>query len=420
MKYLFPTQDFPPRIHYEKIFSLLPSFPDQREKKRGRPAYCKDSILQTLIYKNLRGLPTLSELVFELKNNPAMADILGFPIWKTPPSIERFSHFLRDTPNENLQRIRLLLVRRLIEEKILSGEILALDSCAIEANVKENNLKTAVASRFDKTIIPSGDPEAKLGIKVHYPKPFQRKITFFWGYRNHAVSDTLTELPLHERTLTADQHEQKQAVSMLKELQQSCQISIKAVTADANYDTEEILSYIFHEMKAMPVIPKNPRGPRKDDFKVKKNTIICPANLEMHRRGKMTTKGRTYLQYSCPLYYGKKYKGHFLLCPASHPKYFSQKGCNYLIRLSPTVRQHIDYDSKRFKGIYHQRTSAERIFSRLLTITMLRPTIIGFQSTQNHCTLAHITVLLIALAAHRLGFYDKIRFVKSFLPNLAL
>jgi hypothetical protein len=204
MKYLFPTQDFPPRIQYEKIFSLLPSFPNQNEKRRGRPAVSKDSILRSLIYKNLRGLPSLSELVFELKNNPAMADILGFPIWKVPPSIERFSHFLRDTPNENLQHIRLLLVRQLMEEKILPGEILALDSCAIEANVKENNLKTAVASRFDKTIIPRGDPEAKLGIKVHYPKPFQRRITFFWGYRNHAVSDSFTELPILERTLAAE------------------------------------------------------------------------------------------------------------------------------------------------------------------------------------------------------------------------
>ena len=419
MKYLFPTQDFPPRIQYEKIFSLLPSFPDQNEKRRGRPAVSKDSILRSLIYKNLRGLPSLSELVFELKNNPAMADILGFPIWKAPPSIERFSHFLRDTPNENLQHIRLLLVRQLMEEKILPGEILALDSCAIEANVKENNLKTAVASRFDKTIIPRGDPEAKLGIKVHYPKPFQRRVTFFWGYRNHAVSDTFTELPILERTLAADQHEQKQAVSMLKELLQSYQIPIKAVTADANYDSEEILSYIFHEMKAIPVIPKNPRGPKKEDFQVKKNTIICPANLEMHRKGKMNSRGRIYLQYSCPLYYGKKYQGQFLICPSSHPKYFSQKGCNYLLRLSPTVRQYIDYDSRRFKEIYNKRSSAERVFSRLLTVTMLNPTVIGLQATQNHCTLAHITVLLVALAAHQSGFDDKIRFVKTFLPNLS-
>lgn len=420
MKSLFKPQDFPPKIQYEKIFTLLPSFPEQRESKRGRPAVCKDSILRTLIYKNLRGLPSLSELVFELKNNPVMADILGFPLWKAPPSIERFSRFLRNTPNEKLQTIRLLLVKHLFEEEVISGEIVALDSCAIEANVKENNLNTAVASRFDKTITPAGDPEAKLGVKILYPKPFQRKITFFWGYRNHAVTDTLSELPLHERTLPANQHEQKQAVSLLKELLRACPIPVKSVTADANYDTEEILSFIFHEIKASPVIPKNPRGPKKDDFQLKKDTVICPANLTMHRKGKMNSRGRIYLQYSCPLYYGKKYKGQFLVCPASHPKYFSQKGCNHLLRLSPTVRQYIDYESRKFKDIYKQRSSIERTFSRLLTVTMLKPTVIGLQATQNHCTIAHMTVLLIALAAHRSGFDDKIRYVKTFLPNLSL
>lgn len=420
MKYLFRPQDLPPKIPYEKIFSLLPSFSDQTKKKRGRPSFSKDAIIQALIYKNLRGLPSLSELSFELKNNPFVADIIGFHAWETPPSIERFSCFLRDTHNEKLQPLRRSLVQQLIDEKVITGKVIAMDSCAIEANVKENNLKTAVTSRFDKTIKPSGDPEARLGIKVHYPKPFKRKITFFWGYRNHIITDTHSELPLHESTLTADQHEQKQAIPLLKELMLYYQLPIKSVTTDANYDTEEILSYIFHIVKAMPVIPKNPRGHRKDEFHVKRNTIICPANLEMHRRGKMTTRGRTYLQYSCPLYYGKRYKGQFLVCPASHPKYFEQKGCNYLLRLSPTVRQYIDYNSQRFKEIYNQRTSVERAFSRLLTITMLRPTVIGLQATQNHCTIAHITVLLIALAAHSLGFYDKIRFVKTFLPNLSL
>lgn len=419
MKYLFQPQDLPPKTHYEKIFSLLPSFSDHPKKKRGRPAFSKSSLLRALIYKNLRGLPSLSELAFEMKNNPVMAEIIGFPAWEAPPSIERFSHFLRDIPNEKLQALRRHLVQNLIQEKVITGKVIAMDSCAIEANVRENNLKTAVASRFDKTIKPSGDPEAKLGVKVHYPKPFQRKITFFWGYRNHILTDALSELPLHENTLTAERHEQKQAVPMLKKLREYFELPVESVTADANYDTEEILSFIFKEIKAMPVIPKNPRGHKRDDFTVYKNTIICPANLEMHRRGKMTTRGRTYLQYSCPLYYGKKYKGHFLLCPASHPKYFSQKGCNYLLRLSSSVRQYIDYDSQRFKGIYNQRTSVERVFSRLLTITMLKPTVIGLQATQNHCTIAHITVLLIALAAHRSGFIDKIRFVKTFLPNLS-
>jgi len=42
------------------------------------------------------------------------------------------------------------------------------------------------------------------------------------------------------------------------------------------------------------------------------------------------------------------------------------------------------------------------------------------QATQNHCTIAHITVLLVALTAHRMGCEDKIRYVKSFLPRFAL
>ncbi len=421
MKYLFKPQDLPLKTPYEKVFSLLPCFSDSIKKKRGWPSFSKDAILRALIYKNLRGLSSLSELAFELKNNPLIAEVLGFPAWEAPPSVERFSHFMRNLPNQKLRKLRLLLVQQLIREKVINGRVIALDSCAIDANVRENNLKTAVSSRFDKTIKPSGDPDARLGVKIYYPKPFQRKITFFWGYRNHILTDTYTELPLLEITLPADQHEQKQALVLLKRLKSYSPMNIQAVTADANYDVEEILSYIFHEIKGMPVIPRNPRGHhQREDFTVHKDTIICPANLKMHRRGKMTTRGRTYLQYSCPLYYGKKYQGQFLACPASHPKYFSQKGCNYLLRLTPTVRKYIDYDSRVFREIYNQRSSVERVFSRLLTITMLNPTVIGLKATQNHCTIAHITVVLIALDAHKSGFKDKIRFVKTFLPNLSL
>jgi len=420
MNSLFRPQDFPLKIPYEKIFDQLPSLGDNPTRKRGRPSFSKDAILRALIYKNLRGLSSLSELAFELKNNPPLAETLGFSAWFDPPSIERFSFFLRDTKNETFQVLRHLMVERLIEEKVISGKIVAMDSCAIEAHVRENNLKTAVTDRFDKKRRPKGDPDARLGIKIYYPKPFQRKITFFWGYRNHVLTDAHSELPLHEKTLPADHDEKKQALPLLRELMSLFQLSCEAVVADANYDVENILSYIFYEMKAMPIIPKNPRGHQKDEFQVKKNTIICPGNLEMHRRGKMTTRGRTYLQYSCPLYYGKVYQGQFLVCPAFHPKYFKQKGCNYLLRLSPTVRWHIDYNSQKFKRIYNQRTSAERVFSRLLTITMQRPTVIGLQATENHCTIAHISVLLIALAANRLGLHDKIRFVKTFLPNLKL
>ena len=48
---------------------------------------------------------------------------------------------------------------------------------------------------------------------------------------------------------------------------------------------------------------------------------------------------------------------------------------------------------------------------------MQHPPVVGLKATANYVTIAHITVLLIALTATRHGMKDKIRFIKSFLPN---
>jgi len=49
---------------------------------------------------------------------------------------------------------------------------------------------------------------------------------------------------------------------------------------------------------------------------------------------------------------------------------------------------------------------------------MQRPSIKGIKAIANYCTIAHITVLLVALTAVKTGNKDKIRFIKTFLPNL--
>jgi len=85
-----------------------------------------------------------------------------------------------------------------------------------------------------------------------------------------------------------------------------------------------------------------------------------------------------------------------------------------LIHYPQPFKRKIDYGSERFEKRYNKRTSVERVFSRLLSITMQRPSVIGLQATRNHCTIAHITVLLVALTAHRMGLKNNIRFVKFF------
>ena len=415
MKSLFPPEEIPSRVRFEKLFSHLPAL-GQKESARGRPPFARDALMRALIYQHLRGLPSLTDLAFELKNNPAVAAACGFSTFQHPPSLERFSRFLRTTPHPDLENLRKRLVRTLIEEKIIAGGVVALDSCAVEANVRQNNLKTSVKDRFDKTKFPRGDPDARLGVKIHFPQPFKPKIMFYWGYRNHIVIDTESELPLYEITYPNDRDEKKVAVPMLREVS-ALALPVSAVTGDANYDCEDILSYIALEMKTHPVIPINPRGKRHDSFRLQKDAVLCPADLPMHRKGRMTSKGRVYLQFTCPLHWDKAYRGKYLLCPEGHPKFVTQKGCNYLLRLSPSIRDTIDYGSGHFKTIYNERSSVERGFSRLLAIAMQNPTVVGLTATRNHCTIAHITMLLVALAAHRERFPDKIRYVKTFLPR---
>jgi hypothetical protein len=413
---LIPPESIPPRVKYEKLFENLPEIPTKRSL-RGRPPVSKESLLKGLIYRNLRGIGKLVELEFEFLNNPSIAEPLGLDPLKKPPSDERFSEFLRANPNGYFQTVRILLVHELINEGVVSGTGIGFDSCPIEANVKENNLKTSIKDRYDKHRLVSGDKHARLGVSIHFPTPFKKKIHYFWGYRNHIINDLQSELPLWEITLQANKSEKPVGLSMLKELHQNFSLPVEVVAGDANYDVEDILKYIIEQMKAEAMIPRNPGNTQNTPYTVKKDKIYCQADLPMYRKGKMTTKGITYFQYSCPLHWSKEFRGRYILCPAGHPKFIKQKGCNVLIRLAPSVREKIDYGTQRFKDVYNQRTSVERVFSRLLSISMQEPTVKGLRAVRNHCTIAHITVLLVALTAHRMGCEDQIRFVKSFVPN---
>jgi len=413
---LLPPEAIPPRARYEKLFENLPEIPS-KYTGRGRPPVSRDALLKGLIYRNLRGIHKLVELEFELFNNPSIAEPLGLDPLKRLPSDERFSDFLRSNPNGYFQVIREALVQELIHEGVISARGVGLDSCPIEAFVKENNLKTSIKDRYEKHRLLPGDKDARLGVSIHFPSPFKKKVHYFWGYRNHIITDLDSELPIVEITLQANKDEKNVALPLLNKLHQEYSLPIEVVAGDANYDVEKILRYIIEEMKAEAMIPRNPRNMQNTTYTVKRDEIYCEADLPMHRKGKMTTKGITYLQYSCPLHWSKELRGQYILCPAGHPKFLKQKGCNVLIRMTPSIREKINYGTQRFRENYNKRTSVERVFSRLLAISMQNPTVKGLRAVRNHCTIAHITVLLVALTAHRMGCENKIRFVKSFVPN---
>jgi len=48
------------------------------------------------------------------------------------------------------------------------------------------------------------------------------------------------------------------------------------------------LRFIIKELKAKTAIPRNPREEKKEGFYLKKNSVYCPADIAMLRKGEMT------------------------------------------------------------------------------------------------------------------------------------
>jgi hypothetical protein len=123
----------------------------------------------------LRRFPYLADLTFELNNNPSVSKALGFNPFTPAPSIERFSSFLHDTSHNELISIRQQLVQELIKAGAVSGNSIAIDSCPIVALLKENNLKTSMSDRFNKTKIPTGDPDRTFTCFDTFSKSIQKR-----------------------------------------------------------------------------------------------------------------------------------------------------------------------------------------------------------------------------------------------------
>jgi hypothetical protein len=306
-----------------------------------------------------------------------------------------------------------------IERKEISGSFLSIDSAAVPVVVKENNLKTSMKDRFDKSKPPKRDPEARLGVMIYFTTPFQKEPRYFWGYRNHSITDCDAELPVWEMTKPANVQDTSLFIPLFRNLLEHFTFEIQAVMGDAAYDSEDNLKFVIDELHALPRVARNPRWEKH-----RKPTIssaggrVCIAGFEMLYWGRFKDRGKIRRKFVCPITHSKKFAQQVPTCPWNHPAFRKGKGCIAYLRGDMEIRKEIDYGSQIFKEHYNKRTSSERVFSRLLTLCMQKPSVYGLNVVANHCTIAHITVLLIALTAAKVGQIDKTRFVKKFLPNL--
>ena len=419
---------------YEAIFEHLDlSYLKEQLPKTGRKPFSRQAILRALIYKNLKAIKTLSELSFELSTNLGMAYILGFD--KKAPSRHRFEEFLHKAPNQLLQEVRKHQIKTLIELGIITAKYLSIDSTPLVAWVKQNNPKVFVEGKFNKARFPKGDPDARLGFMALKKLPKHSKeqqlelfnnknkdykqIIWFWGYRNHVIFDSLSELPVFEITKPANIPDCKVTVPAFKELNGIFKFKPKGILGDAAHDSSYIRKYIRRSLKAKDFIPINPRSTTKDIKFTKHNTRACIAGFEMYPWGKFKDRGRIRQKFVCPITHSKTFAAKYnYQCPMNHPK-FSRGGCYAYTRVDKNYRGDcIDPKSKYFKRVYNLQSGSERGFSRLLTFYMQRPMLTGLKAISNQCTLAHIAILAIAIAAAKAKQKKKIRFIRGILRHL--
>ena len=82
----------------ELLFSGIPKI--EFPYSTGRHPHSFNAMLNALIFKNLKGITFLADLSSEFLYHSAVAQVCEF---KSFPHRERFSSFLKDTPNEFLQ-----------------------------------------------------------------------------------------------------------------------------------------------------------------------------------------------------------------------------------------------------------------------------------------------------------------------------
>jgi hypothetical protein len=332
-----------------------------------------------------------------LKNNLIVARHCGFDISNPLPSYWTFNRYIRKLDNNILKETMKGQVLELAEMKLIDRSFIGLDATPNAANTKQNNPKSFLKNKFDPNNQPRADKDCTLGVHTASNQHNDKNYEFYWGYKNHVLSDCITGLPIFEMTTGAHTYDSTVAVDILAKTHAFLPLDECSFIGDAAYDVKEVYNTILNTYHGDCYIPINPRNTKNPEL-LPIGVPLCDAGLAMHKCGKRTdTKGNSSKKFSCPFRLSK-----INSCPINHPKWSNGKkipGCTKYITIPDDYRLSIDRKSKHFKDVYNLRTECERYNSRFKATNQERLWVRNFNSAQNLNSFAHIALLAVAIAA---------------------
>ena len=364
---LFTSQ--PVAKFYDSLFlnldlSFVPEFP-----KTGRKGFSNHAMICSFIVMKCEGFSMITDLVDYLNNNLLIAHYCGFDISAPLPSYWTFDRFLKQLDNGVLSSIMKSQVLYLSKQGIVDTSFIGLDSTPIAANTSQNNPKSFLSNKFKPDNQPKADTDCKLGVHTASNQTNEKKYEFYWGYKNH-------------------------------------------VLVDKGYDVKNIYNQVQELYQGECIIPLNKRSTKNPKLLPQGNPV-CDAGLAMWKDGKFSDNGRTRQKFCCPL---KSSKDADCLC--HHKNFYNGKkhrGCTKYITIPDDLRLSVDRDSKYFKSNYSLRTECERYNSRFKNTGQERMWVRNKSSVTNLNTIAHISLLAVAVAAITTGTgqsYRKLKAVK--------
>jgi Transposase DDE domain./Transposase domain (DUF772). len=392
---LFTSQ---PKAHfYDKLFLHLDlTAINILHARTGRKSE-KEALLCSFIVMKCEGFSQITDLVDYLNNNLIIAHYCGFDIMKKLPSYWTFDRFIRNIDNAVLKELMKSQVLKLSELGIIDTSFIGLDSTPVHANTSHNNPKSFKSSRFSNKNHPKADKDCGLGVHTASNQHNEKNYEFYWGYKNHVLADCITGLPIFELTTTADVADSTVALDILSRTNEFLSVQECCFIADKGYDVNKIYDEIKTLYEGECFIPINQRG-TKDLKKLPVGNPICEAGFAMHRDGTFSEKGYTRQKFCCPF----KRSSHLHDCPCSHKNFkkgSKATGCTKYYPLSDNYRLSIIRDSIKFKSVYSLRTECERYNSRFKSTGQDRLWVRNAESAQNLNSIAHISLLAVALAA---------------------
>ena len=405
---------------YENIFAQL-DLSDIPEFNHGVGAdgTSQHALIRAFVIRSLESLNTVSALIRFLQSHPALIYLCGFQNQHLPDG-SQFYRFLKKTKHSIIEDLLYMTNKILIEEKVLCLNITAVDSKPVKALTKHNNPKNPHRELKNKKKKIKRNPKATWGYYSYVPSTDpdaqKKNVTFFWGYRSHAIVDATSGLAIVEATYPNNMPDEKIARKLYKKLKRLYRPEKgMVVIGDKAYDVRDFYTFLVKYIKARPIIAINPRN-TQPDLKYSENGLrICSAGLEMIPNGVFKDGNRLRLKQRCPLKASKHIAAKYPNgCPCNNPK-FNRYGCTAYQDLTDDARSRVQRGTPRFENLLSKRFVVEQTFSRLQELQIEQARHYSLSTIRNANTIDYLALALVALVAVRLNKPEKIRCFRTFM-----